>query len=224
MKIKIVEKSYDEVMALPVPAHQKPQKMGFFFKNLIKVLSATTMKGNHLTYAEHGMERLAKNEPCLVLMNHSCFADMKIAANYLYPRPFSTVCTTDAYIGMPWLMKTIGCIPTQKFVSDLTLIKDMSYALKELKTTVLMYPEACYSADGKSSTLPDSLGGLLKLLKVPVVTMITHGAFLRDPLYNMLQHRKIDIHTDVTYLLSPAEIEEKSKYFLEKNLTFSKKY
>ena len=60
MKIKIVNKSYDEVMALPTPAHHKPQKMRFFFKNLIKILSATTMKGNHLSYTEHDMDRLEK--------------------------------------------------------------------------------------------------------------------------------------------------------------------
>lgn len=207
MKIKVVDKSYAEVMALPVPKHKKPKRMDWFFRTLIKVLSAVNLKRNHIQYNEVGMERLGKGEPCLILMNHSSFIDMQIAGNYLFPRAFSTVCTTDAYVGMAWLMDTIGCIPTQKFVSDLTLIRDMNYALKELKTTVLMYPEACYSYDGTASTLPDSIGGLLKLLKVPVVTLITHGAYTREPLYNMLRHRKVDISADVTYLLSPEDVE-----------------
>ncbi|MBQ5633993.1 MAG: hypothetical protein IIV11_03820, partial [Clostridia bacterium] len=115
-----------------------------------------------------------------------------------------------AFVGKAWLMRQIGCIPTQKFVSDLSLVKDMSYALKELKTTVVMYPEAGYSFDGTATTLPDTLGGLLKLLKVPVVTIITRGAFSREPLYNMLRHRKVDISADVTYLLSPDQIKEMS--------------
>ena len=102
------------------------------------------------------MEKLGSKEPCLILMNHSSFIDMQIAANYLYPHPFSTVCTTDAYMGKAWLMRSIGCIPTQKFVSDLTLIKDISYALKELRSSVLMYPEAMYSFDGTASPLPES--------------------------------------------------------------------
>jgi len=206
MKIKVIEKSYSEVMALPLPEHRKPKRMGHFFRILIKLLSATNLMRNHIKYREYGMENLKKDEPCLVLMNHSSFIDMQIAANYLFPRPFSTVCTTDAYVGMPWLMHTIGCIPTQKFVSDITLLRDISYALKELKTTVLMYPEAYYSFDGTSATLPDSIGRLLKMLKVPVVTIITRGAFSREPLYNMLRHRKVDISADVTYLLSPEEI------------------
>ena len=206
MKIKTVNKSYAEVMALPVPKHEKPKKMGVFWRGLIKALSHTNLHRYHVVYNEVGMEKLDRDQPCLVLMNHSSFIDMQLVGDYLFPRPFSVVTTTDAYVGLAWVLKQIGCIPTQKFVPDLTLIRDMSYALKELKTTVVMYPEACYSFDGTSAPLPDSIGKLLKLLKVPVVTVITHGAFTREPLYNMLRHRKVDISADVTYLLSPEEI------------------
>lgn len=207
MKIKVVDKSYSEVMALPVPKHEKPRRMGMFWRVLIKALSATNLHRYHVKYNEAGMERLDKGEPCLVLMNHSSFIDMQIVGDYLFPRPFSVVTTTDAYVGLAWVLKAIGCIPTQKFVSDITLIRDIKYALKEKRSTVVMYPEACYSFDGTSATLPDSIGGLLKMLRVPVVSIITHGAFLREPLYNMLRHRKVDIGVDVTYLLSPEEIE-----------------
>ena len=210
MKIKVMNKTYAEVTSLPRPKREKPKKINAFFRLLTKTLSHLNLKGNNMSYNEHGMENLGKDEPCLVLMNHSSFIDLQIAADYLYPRPFSTVCTTDAFAGKAWLMRQIGCIPTQKFVSDLSLVKDMSYALKELKTTVVMYPEAGYSFDGTATTLPDTLGGLLKLLKVPVVTIITRGAFSREPLYNMLRHRKVDISADVTYLLSPDQIKEMS--------------
>ena len=205
-----MNKTYAEVTSLPRPKREKPKKINAFFRLLTKTLSHLNLKGNNMSYNEHGMENLGKDEPCLVLMNHSSFIDLQIAADYLYPRPFSTVCTTDAFAGKAWLMRQIGCIPTQKFVSDLSLVKDMSYALKELKTTVVMYPEAGYSFDGTATTLPDTLGGLLKLLKVPVVTIITRGAFSREPLYNMLRHRKVDISADVTYLLSPDQIKEMS--------------
>ena len=210
MKIKVMNKTYAEVTSLPRPKREKPKKINAFFRLLTKTLSHLNLKGNNMSYNEHGMEKLGKDEPCLVLMNHSSFIDLQRAADYLYPRPFSTVCTTDAFAGKAWLMRQIGCIPTQKFVSDLSLVKDMSYALKELKTTVVMYPEAGYSFDGTATTLPDTIGGLLKLLKVPVVTIITHGAFSREPLYNMLRHRKVDISADVTYLLSPDQIKEMS--------------
>jgi 1-acyl-sn-glycerol-3-phosphate acyltransferase len=207
MKIKVIEKSYEEVMALPQPKHEKPRRMGMFWRVLIKLLSATNLSRYHVKYQENGMERLGKDEPCLVLMNHSSFIDMQLIGDYLFPRPFSVVTTTDAYVGLAWVLKAIGCIPTQKFVSDMTLIRDMRYALEKQRATVVMYPEACYSFDGTSATLPETLGGLVKLLRVPIVTVISHGPFLREPLYNMLRHRKVNISADVTYLLSPEEIE-----------------
>ncbi len=218
MKIKIIEKSYEDVMALPTPEHQKPKKINLFFRTLVKLLSKLNLWKYHIRYDEQGMERLGKKEPCLILMNHSGFIDMQIAANYLYPHAFSTVCTTDAYVGLAWLLRQIGCIPTQKFVADLSLLRDIKYALQKLNSRVLMYPEACYSFDGTASALPESLGKFLKMLKVPVVTIITEGAFTREPLYNMLRHRKSPLRAKVTYLLSPQEIEQLSPEELNQKL------
>ena len=210
MKIRTVKKSYEEVMALPKPKHRKPLKPHPFFRALLKVLSLPAMLLTRFSHREIGMEKLGKNEPCLYLMNHSGFIDMKIAASILFPRPFNIVCTTDAFVGKGWLMRLIGCIPTQKFVHDLNLIKDMRYALKELKSSVLMYPEAGYSFDGCATPLPSGLGRCIKLLGVPVVMIRTSGAFSHEPLYNSLQQRKMKISADVEYLLSPEQVEKLS--------------
>lgn len=107
-------------------------------------------------------------------------------------------------------MRLIGCIPTQKFVSDVTLIRDMEYLLKKKKTSVLMFPEASYSFDGRATALPRKMGVLLKKLDVPVVTVITQGAFARDPLYNGLQKRKVKVRADVKCLVSAEELKQKS--------------
>ena len=82
--------------------------------------------------------------------------------------------------------------------------------LKEKKTSVLMYPEAGYSFDGTATILPRKMGILLKKLDVPVVSVITRGAFARDPLYNMLQKRKVKASAEVKCLLTREEIREKS--------------
>ena len=107
-------------------------------------------------------------------------------------------------------MRLIGSIPTNKFVSDIGLIGDMKYALQEKKSSVLMYPEASYSFDGCATPLPRKLGVLLKKLNVPVVTVITSGAFSREPLYNCLQMRPVKVSAHVRCLLTPEEIREKS--------------
>ena len=168
-------------------------------------LKATNFKANYI-----GMEKLGKREPCLILMNHSCFTDLLIAETVFAKRPMNIVCTSDGFVGKNWLMRHLGCIPTNKFVTDFVLVKNIKYVLEKLKTSVLMYPEASYSFDGTATPLPDTLGKFLKLLKVPVVIVRTYGCFVRDPLYNNLQKRQVNISADIKYLLSPQDIEQKT--------------
>ena len=193
MKIAIQKKDYDEVMALPRCPHKTPKKVNIFWRTLIRILTVFGMMGTKFKYETEGLEEL-KDQPCLILMNHSCFLDMQIAYRILYPKHFCIVSTTDAFVGMGgfmgWLMRTIGCFPTRKFITDLTLVQDMTYAFKTLKTSVLMYPEAGYSFDGTATSLPRKMGVLLKKFDVPVIMIESFGAFSRNPLYNELQVRK----------------------------------
>ena len=209
MKIKNRDLPYDKVLAIPREPHLPPKRPTMFFRTLLKALSAPELRAVDFTYTTTGMERLGSDEPALILMNHSSFIDLKIAATVLYPRPFNIVCTSDGFVGKRWLMRSLGCIPTKKFILDTTLVRDMRYAVDKLRDSVLLYPEAGYSFDGTATTLPASLGKLLKMLKVPVVMIKSSGAFLRDPLYNMLQLRKVKVSASVTYVLSPEEIQEK---------------
>lgn len=209
MKIRTKHLPYEQVMALPRPKHMNPMRPSLFFRGLIRLLSAPTLMKTNFTVRRERME-LVGNHPCFILMNHSSFTDLKLAYGIFFPRPLCIVSTTDSYVGKRWLMPLIGCIPTQKFVSDLTLIRDMKYALTKKKASVLMFPEAGYSLDGRKTVLPRNLGVLLKRFKVPVVTVTTWGAFARDPLYNCLQLRKVNVSADVKCILTPEEIEEKS--------------
>lgn len=224
LKIKTAKMSYEEVLALPVPAHEKPVKQRFIFRVLLAALSLWDLWATHFTYRMIDMDKLDKDEPCLVLMNHSSFIDLKIAIRLLCTRPFHIICTSDGFVGKRWLMRSLGCIPARKFMTDVTLVRDMVYAVRELKSSVLMFPEASYSFDGTQTPLPDSLGKCLKLLKVPVVMIRTSGAFARDPLYNNLQLRKVRVSAEVEYLLSPEEIAAKSpqelNLFLQEKFSF----
>lgn len=210
MKIKTKVKSYEEVVSIQKEKHKRPKKPNIFWRTLIQVLSFFALIPIKFSYKKTGMEKLSKKEPCLILMNHSCFNDFEIASTLLFPRPFNIVTTSDGFVGKNWLMKQIGCIPTQKFVTDVTLVRDITYTIRKLKSSVLMYPEASYSFDGTATTLPESLGGLLKMLKVPVVMIETSGAFSRNPLYNNLQVRKVAIEAEIRYVLSPEDIASKS--------------
>ena len=215
---------YEDVLALPKVMRRNPIKQHLFFRIILRIASSFDLWGTHFKCNKIGMENLKKNEPCLVLMNHSSFIDLEIVSTVMFPRRFSIVTTSDAFVGLNWILRMIGCIPTKKFVADTNLIRDMVYAVKELKSSVVMYPEASYSFDGTATPLPDSIGRLVKMLGVPVVMIRTYGAFSRDPLYNGLRRRKVDVSADMKYLLSPQEISDRTadeiKDIIDKEFSF----
>lgn len=209
MKIKTKNVSYEYAMSVKKPEHKRPGKPNILFTSLVRALSIPDLLATRSTYTKVRMEEAGPG-PYLILMNHSSFIDLKIASRIFYPMPYNIVCTSDGFVGKAWLMRLLGCIPTQKFVTDISLIMDMLHAVKKQKTSILMYPEASYSFDGCATPLPRRLGMLVKKLNVPVITVITEGAFLRDPLYNCLQLRKTKVSARVECLLTQQEIEEKS--------------
>lgn len=209
-KIKIKQLNYGEVLALPKEKPISPKRPNILFRTLLKLASAPDLKATNFTCEKIGMEKLHKNQPCLLLMNHSSFIDLKIVSTVFYPRPINIVMTSDGFVGKRGLMRNLGCIPTNKFVTDTALVRTMTKCLKKLKTSVLLYPEASYSFDGTATPLPRGVGKSIKIWKVPVVMIRAHGAFLRDPLYNCLQLRKVNVSARVEYLLSPEQIAQMS--------------
>lgn len=209
--------SYEKVISLSKSKSEKPLKPSLFWRTLMRVISIPGLYSCDFAYKKINMENLKKNEPCLILMNHSCFLDLQIAETIMYPRPMNVICTSDGFVGKNLLMRLIGCIPTNKFVTDFGLIRKMQYTINKLKSSILMFPEASYSFDGTATTLPLSLFKCIKLLNVPVVMIRTYGAFSRNPLYNNLQIRKnVKVSADVKYLLSKEDVENKSLNEIEK--------
>ena len=210
MKIATRNMPYEEVLKLPRLQHRNPRKPSRLLAAVVRILSAPTLRKTKFSYTTERMELVGK-QPCLILMNHSSFTDMQLAYGIFYPKPLGIVTSVDAMSGiLGKLMRFLGCTPTHKYVTDMTLIRDITYMLKTNKTSVLMYPEAGYSFDGRTTTLPRKMGVLMKRLGVPVVTVITQGAFARDPLYNMLQIRDVQVSAHVKCIATAEEIAEKS--------------
>ncbi len=210
MKINTKVMPYEKVLELPRLKHKNPMKPQMWLATIVRIVCAFTLKNIGFSYTTERME-LVGDEPCIIMMNHSSFTDMKLAYGIFYPKKLGIITSVDAMTGiLGKAMRLLGCTPTHKYVTDLTLIKDIEYMLKTNKTSVLMYPEAGYSFDGCTTTLPRKLGVLMKRMGVPVVTVITQGAFHRDPLYNMLQIRKIKVSAHVKCIATAEEVKEKS--------------
>ncbi len=210
MKINTRDLPYEEVLKLPRLQHKNPLKPSRLLSTVVRIASIPTLWKTKFSYTTERME-LVGDKPCLILMNHSSFTDMKLAFGIFYPRRMGIVTSVDAMSGiLGKLMRLLGCTPTHKYVADISLIRDIEYMLKTNKTSVLMYPEAGYSFDGRATALPRKLGVLMKRLGVPVVTVITQGAFARDPLYNMLQIRDVKVSAHVKCIASADEVREKT--------------
>ncbi len=209
MKIKVTERPYKEVIEgykSVKHEHKKPKRPNMFFRTLMRLVALPDILATKFTCEKVGTEKLGKDEFAFVLMNHSSFVDLEIVATALYPQPFNIVATTDAFFGKDWLMRQIGCIPTKKFYPDTALIRDMLYTAKNLKSNIVMFPEAGYSLDGTATTLADSIGKCVKMLGIPLAMLTTYGAFSRDPVYNNLQRRKVKVSAKLEYLLSKEEV------------------
>jgi len=143
--------------------------------------------------------------PYLMLCNHNSFFDFKVATMSVFPRRSTYIIAVDGFINREWLVRTVGGIPTKKFVNDIALVRHIKTSLETHKVICQLYPEARYSLTGTNAILPDSLGKLIKLLKHPVVTLISHGHHLRQPVWN-LSYRKVKTKTDMTQILTKEEV------------------
>ena len=114
MKIKVKEKSYEEVTVMSEEVHQKPLRQLKLFRGLLKFVSQFDLRATQFTCEKIGMEQLGKKEPCLILMNHSSFIDLEIAATLLADREYHIVSTLDGFVGKKQLMRLLGCISTKK--------------------------------------------------------------------------------------------------------------
>lgn len=210
MKISaIVNKSFSEVVKMPrFDMNKKVKKQRMFLTPLAWALSFGETSKRKVVIHKHNMKPL-KNKPYLLLCNHNSFLDFKVATKAIFPRRATYIVAVDGFINREGLMRQVGCFGKRKFINDLGLVKQIKYSVNTLKHITMIYPEARYSHVGTGAILPDSLGKLIKLLKVPVASLICHGNHLAQPVWN-LQPRKVHTEADLNYLFSVEEIERLS--------------
>ncbi len=171
---------------------------------LIWLLSRFALIGKKWHVEKINMEGL--KPPYMMLSNHMYFIDFELAAMGTLPHRVNNVVSTDGYYRRPWLMELIGAICTRKFTMDLHLVKSISKVLKR-GDILSMYPEARYTPCGTLNYLPESLGKLVKLNKVPVVAVVHHGNHLHSPFWNFRKKRKAPLYTTMTQILTAEQIK-----------------
>jgi len=130
--------------------------------------------------------------PFVLLCNHNAFLDFKVTTAAIFPHRANYVVAIDGFTSptkngfksREGLLRTVGCICKRKFTNDAILVRQLNRVIKNGDIAVL-YPEARYSLCGTNAVLPESLGKLCKLLKVPVVTLIMSGHHVNSPFWNL---------------------------------------
>ena len=174
---------------------------------LIWVLSSCALIGKKWKVEKINMEGL--KPPYMMLSNHMYFIDFELAAMGTGGHRINNVMSIDGYYRRPWLIELIGGICTRKYTMDLHLVKSINKVLKR-GDVLSMYPEARYSPCGVLSYMPDSLGKLVKMNKVPVVAVVHHGNHLHSPFWNFRKKRKVPLHTTMTQILTAEQIKAMS--------------
>lgn len=161
--------------------------------------------------------------PYVLLCNHNSFLDFKVTtaaifphrANYVVAIDGFTSPTKNGFASREWLLRTVGCVCKRKFTNDAILVRQLGRVVRNGDIAVL-YPEARYSLCGTNAVLPESLGKLCKLLKVPVVSLIMHGHHVNAPVWNLVDRGVKPVESQMTCLftaetLARATAEEVNK-------------
>ncbi len=181
---------------------KRPIRQPWYLTWLIWVLSKIMLMGK-----EHKVEKINMDglkPPYIFLSNHMSFVDFELTALGTHPHKVNNVVNIDGYYLRPWLMEWIGAICTRKFTNDMGLVRSIRHVIKN-GDILGMYPEARYSPCGTTAFLPDSLGMLVRMNKVPVVAVVHHGNYLHAPFWNFRKKRKVPLYTTMTQIITAED-------------------
>ena len=184
-------------------AIKKPKR---YLRPLAYLLSSGDVKRHEVKITKTNMEDV--KGPFLLLCNHNAFMDFKVSTMALWPIIPNYVVAIDGFIGREWLLRDIGCICKRKFTNDIVLIRQLRNVIKQGGVPAI-YPEARYSLCGTTAVLPDSLGKLVKLLKVPVVTLMCHGHHVNAPFWNTKDHKLKGLEAELKLLFTSDDVINK---------------
>ncbi len=159
-----------------------PMRTKWYLRPLTYLLSMPDVIIHRNKLKKEGTKGL--KAPFVLLCNHNAFMDFKVTTKAIFPMRANYVVAIDGFIGREKLLRNVGCICKRKFTNDTMIVRQLARTIKNGDVAVI-YPEARYSLCGTTAVLPESLGKLCKLLKVPVAVLICHGHHVNSPFWNL---------------------------------------
>ena len=122
------------------------------------------------------------DKPCLIFANHGSVFDFILAGSVIMPKKavFVTTKRTMFNKGSNWVVNKSPHILRDQFTADVKSIMEMRDALKQ-GYNIVLYPEGKVSTCGVTNRIPKATSKLVKMFKVPVVTIVSSGNWLIKP-------------------------------------------
>ena len=104
--------------------------------------------------------------PYILLCNHNAFYDFYVMESAIAPATGVFPAAVDDFIGREPILRALGGVPKRKYTADISLLRTAKTALKNNEIFGI-YAEARYSLCGLTEVIPESVGQLIKMHKVP---------------------------------------------------------
>ncbi len=118
--------------------------------------------------------------PYVVVANHAGFADVGGLMMLAKPHYPNFIASITQIVKWPKLIYNLGVLPKKQFTVDTSLVRDIKYVLSQNRS-VAIFPEAKLSVVGTPSPIKPAIAKLIKLLKVPLVTVCFSGNYVHQP-------------------------------------------
>ena len=206
----------------PFDMTEKPSKQYFFLMPLIWTAAYLDTRKFGLKTDRSGMKGV--KPPYLVIATHQGPADYSAAPLAMFPHRAMFVSDMEGFEWYgKWLYRGLGCIGKRRFVSDISVVRNMKYALSKGQA-VWVYPESRHSNVGTTAYIPKNLGKLCKMMDVPVVLYTLYGSYLANPFWDELHTRRVPMEAKMKLLFSVDDVRRKAAGEIQKAIEDGLKY
>ena len=150
--------------------------------------------------------------PFILICNHNAFYDFYVLESVLKPYTAVFPAAVDDFIAREPLLRLAGGLPKRKYTSDLNTVRQCQEAIKNGHSFGI-YAEARYSLCGVTEydAYTESIGQLVKLMKVPCVVLNCKGHHLYDPFWgNHMKRDIMGVECVMTQIFTAEEVEKAS--------------
>ncbi len=197
-----------KIITKPFDRDKIPPRQAWWAMPIAWGWSLLATRGTHLKI--HKLNMKGVKPPYILLGTHHAFNDFCVTPLAIFPHRANYVSELEGFENYgEWAYRQIGCLGTRKFVNDIALIRNIKKVL-ERGDIFVMYPEARYANVGTSSELPASVGKLVKLMGVPLVTLNMHGNYLQQPIWNLKMRKGVRLEAEMKLLFSPDKLKNAS--------------